>query len=248
MATAVFSATFDIKDLFNDPQVKKALREREDRYNENMLWLDEDWRGQAGTEIAREWNKQSVCDEEWRNRCLRDLTLLDGELWHGSSRSIRARERWTSAIKSVMKKNPLSWHCGMCRGRAEGGDSGHREECENGLANNYGCVFHNEEDLTKKSKRCVAWQVKNFKTKASVGDIIYLHNSTKSQLTHWGVYHKMVDNRFTCQKTNNKQIKTEIHVDKWIPLSEPKMGVGKNSTLYEVKLGDKNYENYMIFT
>jgi hypothetical protein len=26
MATAVFSATFDIKDLFNDPLVKKALR------------------------------------------------------------------------------------------------------------------------------------------------------------------------------------------------------------------------------
>ena len=42
MTTVTFSTTFNINELFNDPQVKEALRAREMRYQENMRWLDED--------------------------------------------------------------------------------------------------------------------------------------------------------------------------------------------------------------
>ena len=104
MGTVVLSSTFNIKDCLQRPAGEESVEEREDRYNENMRWLDEDFKRAAGESMTREWNKYSVCDKEFRDSSKRKLNLLDGELWNGSPLSIRAKERWTSAIKSVKRR------------------------------------------------------------------------------------------------------------------------------------------------
>ena len=91
-------ASFVVKDLFNDPQVKKALREREDRYNENMRWLDEDLETNAGEaeSMVKKWER--VCAEELVNRCARNLSSLNETLDSRITRSEKARLRWRIAL------------------------------------------------------------------------------------------------------------------------------------------------------
>lgn len=268
MATAVFSATFNMKDLFNDPQVKKALREREERYNENMRWLDEDCARKAEESMAREWNKHSVCDEEWRKRGLRDLTLLDGELWNGSSRSLRARDRWVSAITAVMEESvvgkvedsvkrtaipyPKIWHCGngAAWGRydvkavLEKTAKKHTKYVDSGIF----VIGHHERQCVKGGFNTHRQYLK-FVKDASKGDIVFLHCAKKGGLTHWGIYEGVYDDVISDSSTYSEPwYESEFRVDKWRPIPDIKKGVGRNWTLYEVTQGSKNYENYMIFT
>ena len=42
MSTVTFYATFPIETILRDPRLRKALRDREDAYLENIAWLDED--------------------------------------------------------------------------------------------------------------------------------------------------------------------------------------------------------------
>ena len=258
-----------VKDLFNDPQVKKALREREDRYNENMRWLDEDCMRAAEETMAREWNKHSVCDEEWRNRVKRDLTLLDGELWHGSTRSRRARERWTSSITAVMvrgrgrveedsvKRVPISspkiWHCGN---GAAWGRKDIDKELEKTAKNHSKCVDSGIFVIGHHERQCVNGgfnthrQYLKFIKDASKGDIVFLHCAKKGGLTHWGIYEGIYDDILYERSLHDggPWYGSEFRVDEWRPIPDIKKGVGRNCTLYEVTEGSKNYENYMIFT
>jgi len=273
MATAVFSATFDIKDLFNDPQVKKALREREERYKQNMLWLDEDCMRVGEETMAREWNKHSVCDEEWRSRGLRDLTLLDGELWNGSSRSLRAQGRWTSAITAVMEEgvtgkveeevvssvkreklsSPKMWHCGN---GAAWGRKDIDKELEKTAKNHSKCVDsgifeigHHERQLDNGGFNTHRQYLK-FVKDAHKGDIVFLHCAKKGGLTHWGIYEGIYDDILYDRDPidGGSWYGSEFRVDEWRPIPDIKKGVGRNCTLYEVTEDSKNYENYMIFT
>ena len=272
MTIAVFSTTFNIKDLFNDPQVKKALREREERYNENMRWLDEDCARKAEESMAREWNKHSVCDEEWRKRGLRDLTLLDGELWNGSTRSRIARDRWTFAItsvmeesitseveagggveiKRVMKPSPKIWHCGHGTGRDKNPHphflEKHLKAADDGVLNNTCSIFHGEWQLENPRGFNTHRQWLHFLKNVEIGDIIFLHCSKKGGLLCWGEYLGVEDIPYICPVSNKHEIQSLIKVVKWNPLSEPRKGVGRNCTLYEVTEDSENYENYMIFT
>ena len=270
--TAVFSATFDMKDLFNDPQVKKALRDREDRYNENRRWLDEDCTRATEESTASEWNKHSVCDEEWRNRITRDLTRLDGELWNGSSRSLRAQGRWTSAITSVMEEgvagkveeevvtsvkreklsSPKVWHCGNgaawgkwdATARLDITAKNHSKYVDSGIF----AIGHHKRQCVKGGFNTHRQYLK-FVKDASKGDIVFLHCTKKGGLTHWGIYEDVYDDVLSDRSTASEPwYESEFRVDKWRPLPDIKKGVGRNSTLYEVTEDSKNYENYMIFT
>jgi hypothetical protein len=261
-----------MKDLFNDPQVKKALRDREDRYNENRRWLDEDCTRATEESTASEWNKHSVCDEEWRNRITRDLTRLDGELWNGSSRSLRAQGRWTSAITSVMEEgvagkveeevvtsvkrevlpSPKIWHCGHGTGRGKNPHphfvAKHLKAADDGVLNNTCSIFHGEWQLENPYGLNTHRQWLRFLKNAVIGDIIFLHCSKKGGLLYWGEYIGVESIPYKCPVSNKSEIQSLIKVVKWTPLPDIKKGVGSNCTLYEVTEDSKNYENYMIFT
>lgn len=98
MSTVVFSTTFDIKDIFNDPQVKKALRDREDRYIGNMRWLDEDLETNVEEAESRLKKIEGLFAEEWGHRCVRDLSSLEETLDSRIARSEKARLRWRLAL------------------------------------------------------------------------------------------------------------------------------------------------------
>lgn len=42
MKTVQFSVEFNVRDLMRDPEMKRALQEREQTFQENIAWLDED--------------------------------------------------------------------------------------------------------------------------------------------------------------------------------------------------------------
>ena len=267
--TAVFSATFEIRDLFNDPQVKKALRDREDRYNENRRWLDEDLETKSEDTESGRWRRERVCEEERRHRCVRDLSLVDGTLDSRIVRSGKVRLRWRLALLYCSKFFPTKedsvegpvegpvevrgqkiWHCGHGIGwsgeKSKSTQDKHLRAGHDGLRDKTCSIFHAESQLAKKGNNTQR-QYQRFTKDAVVGDIIFFHCTKLGGLTHFGVYTgKTMDVPYMSHK-GVPEIQTKISVDSWRPLSRSMNGTGRNSTLYEVKPGDKNYYTYRHF-
>ena len=203
MATVVFSATFDVKDLFNDPQVKKALREREDRYNENMLWLDEDLDKKVVDAESRRWKRERMCGEEWGHRCVRDLSSLEETLDSRIARAEKVRLRWRLALLHCGKFFPAKeerveesreqkiWHCGHGIGwsgeKSKSTQDKHLLAAHDGLRDKTCSIFHAEHQLEKKGNNTQR-QYQRFMKDAVEGDIIFFHCTKFGGLTHFGVY------------------------------------------------------------
>jgi hypothetical protein len=249
--TAVFSCTFNIKDIFNDPQVKKVLREREDRYNENMRWLDEDLNRQRGRAICMGWAAHL-------NRRVRDLSPLDETLDSRIARSEKVRLRWRLALlhcgkffsaKECLVEKPKIWHCGHgtgVRASREERDM-YLQAAHDGLRDKTCSIFHSENQLKAKGNNTHR-QYLRFMKCAVEGDIIFFHCTKLGGLTHFGFYTGETTDFPYMNHNGLPEIQTKISVDFWRPLSHSMNGTGNNSTLYEVKPHHKNYENYMIFT
>jgi len=200
------------------------------------------------------------------------LTRLDGELWNGSSRSLRAQGRWTSAITSVMEEgvagkveeevvtsvkreklsSPKVWHCGNgaawgkwdATARLDITAKNHSKYVDSGIF----AIGHHKRQCVKGGFNTHRQYLK-FVKDASKGDIVFLHCTKKGGLTHWGIYEDVYDDVLSDRSTASEPwYESEFRVDKWRPLPDIKKGVGRNSTLYEVTEDSKNYENYMIFT
>ena len=82
---------------------------------------------------------------------------------------------------------------------------------------------------------------------AAEGDIIFFHCTKFGGLTHFGVYTGETNDIPYMNYDGLPEIQTKISVDFWRPLSRSMNGTGRNSTLYEVKPGDKNYYTYRHF-
>lgn len=261
MATVVFSATFNIKDIFNDPQVKKALREREDRYNENMLWLDEDLETNVEEAESRHWLRM-----RWGHRGVRDLSPLEETLDSRIARSERVRLRWRLALLHCGKFFPAKedsvegqeegrgnkiWHCGHGIGwsneKCDATQKKHLHAAQDGLRDKTCSIFHAEWQLEKKGNNTQR-QYQRFMKDAVKGDTIFFHCTKLGGLSHFGFYTGETNDFPYIGHNGLPEIQTKIRVDSWRPLLCSMNGTGRNSTLYEVKPGYKNYENYMIFT
>jgi hypothetical protein len=257
MTTVTFSATFNINELFNDPQVKGALRaremsylenmhwldedlekrilrERESRYLENLAWLDEDLEKRVDDYESWRRKKDKLCGEECERRCLRDLTRLDGSL-EGSTSLVRDQK---------------IWHCGHGNGwsneKSKSTQDKHLNAAHDGLRDKTCSIFHAEWQLEKKGYNTQR-QYQRFMEYAVEGDIIFFHCTKLGGLTHFGVYTgKTMDVPYT-GRTGLPEIQTKISVNYWCRLSRSMNGTGRNSTLYEVKPGDKNYYTYRHF-
>lgn len=262
MATAVFSVTFDIKDLFNDPQVKKAMREREERYNGNMLWLDKDLDKKVKDAESRVRKRERVGSEEWRHRCLRDLPSLEGTLDSRIALSANMRLRSqlvplhcdkfipTKEERVEESREQKIWHCGHGIGwsgeKSESAKDKHLIAARDGLRDKTCSIFHAEWQLEKKGNNTQR-QYQRFMKDAVEGDIIFFHCTKFGGLTHFGVYTGETNDIPYMNHNGLPEIQTKISVDFWRPLSRSMNGTGRNSTLYEVKPGDKNYYTYRYF-
>ena len=262
MATAVFSATFEIKDLFNDPQVKKALREREERYNGNMLWLNEDLDKKVKDAESRVRKRERVCGEEWRHRCLRDLPSLEGTLDSRITRSENMRLRRqlvplhcgkfipTKEERVEESREQKIWHCGHGIGwsgeKSKSVQNKHLLAAHDGLRDKTCSIFHADHQMEKKGNNTQR-QYLRFMKDAVEGDIIFFHCTKFGGLTHFGVYTGETNDIPYMNYDGLPEIQTKISVDFWRPLSRSMNGTGRNSTLYEVKPGDKHYYTYRYF-
>jgi hypothetical protein len=71
MSTITFDATFPIETILRNPQIRKALRDREDAYLENIAWLDED--------LAEKRHLENIAwlDEDLTNKIDEDASLSE---------------------------------------------------------------------------------------------------------------------------------------------------------------------------
>ena len=226
-----------LMDMLNHPLIKKALRDRENTRLSNIEWLDRDLR-----EKEEKKNMYPIVDlrniGEWTDPGDPLLKKSLDELINDST-PIYSRDRCQI------------WHCGhgSARGRVDESEQNkintnyHTE----GIQNNTCAIHHGTSQHNMKGNNTYK-QYKNFVENAKKGDIIFTACSSKGGITHWGVYSGEI---VTQQHDFDQWYDTYISVDKWIPMSIVKRGVGRNCTLYQVcpknKNGEptKNYENYL---
>ncbi len=238
MSRVTFDVTFSAQDILRDHRIRKALREREDTYLNNIAWLDEDLSNKI------EENKAAVTIQKYFRRMNVLNTIasasepggINGILTMGPSGNLRV---------------PKIWHCGhgSSWGRLDGKEEKKKmeEHYEDGLKNNT-CFIHHENDGHSGPGFNTAKQMKTFQKHAKEGDIIFTHCAAKGGLTHYGFFTgKIVHNR----ENSRTSIHSHICVYKWISLSEVVKGVGRNWTLYEVTptnkkgIPTKNFHNYI---
>ena len=223
MTTITFSTTFNINEMFKDPQVRVALRAREMKYQENMRWLDEDL-------VEKEKDKMNTLFSELKGRFVKPQENLP-----------------------VNKPKPKIWHCGHGASWERSAEDKKRvlnemgEIHRNGIKDNTCLLYHHKRQLEKRGFNTHR-QYTRFENESNTGDIIFLHCSKNGGLTHWGVYNGNMVNSENLGSDGLSRTTSKICVEKWNKLPTPKNGVGRNWTLYEVNPNDKNYENYMIFT
>ena len=233
----------------------KAAEAREDKYQENILWLDKDLEKKAATVIqkyARRWTILKCTPSEiWsKHICRKNWTTVINS-WMLIPAGIAAErmhaERVGDAVSRCGVINVRSWHAG--HGTACGGE-GRRKRCldqyEKGLQEGTCIIGHRPQQLEKKGLNTHR-QYLNFKENAMEGDLIFLHCSLKGGITHFGVFTgEITDTPSPFPEDAEQGWKhTFISVWRWIPFKNVRKGAGKNATLYEVKIGDKNYTNYI---
>jgi hypothetical protein len=254
------SVHFTMKDLMTYPEMRKALQERELQYLANMAWLDQDL--------------ERLVEEDERKKKLyeENLSWLDKDL----DEKVEERKKMvlsdlveTVSVKSQSVKERPSymktkiWHCG--HGANKKGPEGRDQKelmkkfHDRGVKDN-SCFIHHGMHTPEAREAAgrpnrqgfnTTKQFDRFWNTANEGDIIFTHCAKKGGLTHYGYYtgeitqdpspdhYKAVLDGAVC---------SYIRVYEWFPLPQVLKGTGRNTTLYEVKPHNKNYQNYSIMS
>jgi hypothetical protein len=253
------SVHLPIKDLMTYPEMRAALQGREQQYLANMAWLDQDLE-----RLVEEDERKKKIHEE-------NIAWLEGDL----ERLIEERRKMVLSdlvekisVKSQSVKERPSymktkiWHCGHGAkwGREDGKEAKELMEKfhDRGVKDNT-CFIHH--GMHTPEARAAAGrpyrkgfnttkQFERFWNTANEGDIIFSHCAKKGGLTHYGYYTGEItqDKSPDHYKAGEYSVFSFIHVYEWIPLPEVLKGTGRNTTLYEVKPHNKNYENYSIMS
>ena len=232
MSAMTYELSASVRDFMTDPQMKKALRAREDRYLANIAWLDQD--------LAEKLHLANIA---WLDQDLAEKLHLANIAW--LDQDLAEKMEYETATK-VQKdaRQPKLWHCG--NGPLDGGTQQQLGNYNCGTENNFAWICHGteNEEWTKKPGTSNK-QFKRFNSLAQEGDILNLHCSHSSigGITHRGIFTGEI------KATGDPGI-SHICVYEWIPLEAVMKGTGARKTLYEVtrttKEGKptKNYQNY----
>lgn len=236
MSSVDFTVTFSTQDILRDPQVRKALRAREDAYLNNLAWLDEDLNNKM------EERRKDLLQEIEKETTRKSYEKRTPKVWH-CGHSIcdvgKASDR-----SPEEKKARRAWI---------------RKKYSEGLTNNTCIIGHRPQQEQECLGKNCRKQFLEFKETAREGDIIFNHNNcsaNKKGITHYGIYtgaENITTSESSCPWDEGQGwLHSLISVERWIPLPEVLKGVGKHATLYEVtpktKEGKptKNYQNYSI--
>jgi hypothetical protein len=212
--TIDYEVSFCARELLVDPRMKKFLRERESRHLENIAWLDED--------LEEKTRLENIA---WLDEDLKEKTHLENIAW--LDEDLNEKRHLETRVRKV-------WHCG------HGTHSG-KGHYFRGLVEGTCLIMH---DLRQSgSGMNTLKQYSRFKKEAKSGDIVFTHCSQMGGLTHYGIFTGEI---FDEEVWGSRGLTTHSHlfVSEWIAIPQAMMGVGKNCTLYEVKRGDNNYQNY----
>ena len=270
MQTIQFSVEFNLRELMSDPEMRKALQEREQDFQKNMTWLDEDLNRRIREEDEKQrryednlaWLDEDL-NEKLDQRHMENLAWLDEDL----EDKIREQEAWVTLTsiftsgevesseitETQSQRTPKTWHCGhgvpwhFSGERAANRATIAKAHHEKGIQEKYCVIGHNDDQLQKKGNN-TRRQYEKFHEEAKEGDIVFTHCSIKGGLTHWGVYTgeiitRPIEPQASAGRSGND---SHIMVYAWNSLPEVLKGTGRNSTLYEVKPRFKNYQNYSI--
>ena len=270
MQTIQFSVEFNLRELMSDPEMRKALQEREQDFRKNMTWLDEDLNRRIREEDEKQrryednlaWLDEDL-NEKLDQRHMENLAWLDEDL----EDKIREQEAWVTLTsiftsgevesseitETQSQRTPKTWHCGhgvpwhFSGERAANRATIAKAHHEKGIQEKYCVIGHNDDQLQKKGNN-TRRQYEKFHEEAKEGDIVFTHCSIKGGLTHWGVYTgeiitRPIEPQASAGRSGND---SHIMVYAWNSLPEVLKGTGRNSTLYEVKPRFKNYQNYSI--
>jgi len=251
---------YALQDLMRDPQMRKALQEREQAYLENLTWLDEDLDKKMEKRHQENliWLDEDL-DKKMEKRHQENLTWLDEDLDKKMAERQKSllREIESSQLTQAQEqRTPKIWHCG--HGAKWGRTDSKLEKEIMMLRHSTGiregtCFIHtghlNDESLRTRGNNTTK-QFKKFLDGSQEGDIVFTSCSKKGGLTHYGFFTGEITQdevQDEEDKLNNRtSIHNFIHVYEWFPLSQILKGAGRNSTLYEVKPTFKNYQNYSI--
>ena len=252
-----------MEDLMTYPEMRTALQEREQKYLSNMAWLDqdlerlveEDERKKKLYEENLSWLDQDL-ELKLEHRYARNLAWLDRDLDNliekrrkDMLQEIELQQNSTasevSGDEGIERRVPKIWHCGhKFKGRKHPDRNEHREWFNNEIdvIKDQCVVLHNSTHTTATNTHA---QLKKFIEQSRPGDIIFRH--TQAKLTHYGYItgEVLTVSRHTIHPNERDgEMVTRIPVEKWIPLPEALKGTERNSTIYEVKPHNKNYQNY----
>jgi len=268
MKTVQFSVEFNVRDLMRDPEMRKALQEREQAYQKNMAWLDEDLnrRIREEEEKQRFYENNLVWLDDDLNKKLdqrhqENISWLDDDLNEKLEKRKRdlLQEIQTSSevTETQPQRTPKIWHCGHGAMWNRPDSKVEKEKLakfhDEGIRGRT-CFIHtahlDNDDFSKGRGFNTTKQFKKFLEGSKEGDIIFNHCAKKGGITHYGFFTgEVTQNEVQDEedKLNNRtSLHNFIHVYEWFPLSDILKGAGRNSTLYEVKPTFKNYQNYSI--
>jgi len=262
MSAVTFEVTFSAPDILRDPQIRKALREREDTYLDNISWLDEDLDKKVEKRYQENiaWLDQDLAEKRYQE----NIAWLDQDLANKvdeeAAVTIQKYARRMIVMDTIASASasggmnglltmgpsgnlrvPKIWHCGHGSkwGRPDGKEEKKKmaKRYEEGLEKNT-CFIHHGYDEHSGRGYNTTKQMKNFQGHAKEGDVIFTHCAAKGGLTHYGFFtgeiiQEEVQDRED-RENNRTSIQSHICVYGWIPLPEVVKGVGRNCTLYEV--------------
>ena len=275
MQTIQFSVEFNLRELMSSPEMRKALQEREQDFQKNMTWLDEDLNRRIREEDEKQrryednlaWLDEDL-NEKMDERHQENLAWLDEDLnekMDERKRGLIQEIQSTSTVTETQsQRTPKIWHCGHAHGKGKKWDSLTPEEkksrkkrmeklYENGLKENT-CVIGHRHQQEQERGNNTRKQFMKFQEDASEGDIIFNHCSKLGGLTHYGIFTGEISKRASERPEDKGKgwFHSFISVYEWMPLPEVVKGSGENFTLYEVTPNNKNgtpfknYQNYII--
>jgi hypothetical protein len=216
MSSITLSATFSTQDILRIPQIRKALREREDSYLNNLVWLDQDLSEKRHNENIN-WLDQDLSEKRqkesinWLDQDLSEkrhkenINWLDQDLNNQIDSAAAIMIQKYARRMLAMKQHPMVvtvpkiWHCG----HAPGGSSAaatqrtpeekrvrkarSRSQYEDGLTNNTCLIGHRHQQENVRGNN-TRKQFMKFQSEAKEGDIIFNHCSRLGGLTHYGFF------------------------------------------------------------
>jgi len=218
MSAVTFDVTFETQDILRIPQIRKALRQREDSYLDNINWLDEDLENKMEKRHQENinWLDQDL-NEKMEQRHQENIAWLDQDLANKideeAAVTIQKHARRMNVMNTIASASepgginglltmgpsgnlriPKIWHCGHGVGEYTGTPE-QKKARRKRIRKQYEdglvdgtCLIGHRHQQENERGNNTRKQFMEFQREAKEGDIIFNHCSRLGGITHYGFY------------------------------------------------------------